>query len=60
MSFVIVIIGALMIDFFWLDVESKRWKWLKNRSKPQQVLFFVFFMSSSLVLYYLFGHKFLS
>ncbi|RJS59163.1 hypothetical protein [Bacillus sp. PK3_68] len=59
-TFIAVVLAALIVDFFWLDIENKRWKWLKGRSKPQQVLFFAFFMGASAILYCLFGYKFLN
>lgn len=59
-AFIAVVLVALIVDFFWLDMESKRWKWLKNRPKSQQFIFFAFFMGASAILYFLFGYKFLS
>lgn len=41
--FLVIIFVALIVDFLWLDMESKRWKWLKSQSKPQQILFFTSF-----------------
>ncbi|MGQ4668474.1 hypothetical protein ACUIJN_22105 [Metabacillus halosaccharovorans] len=36
-TFLVVILVASIVDFLWLDTESKRWNWLKNRSKRQQL-----------------------
>lgn len=38
-TFLVVILVASIVDFLWLDTESKRWNWLKNRSKRQQLFF---------------------
>ncbi|MCM3442524.1 hypothetical protein M3683_16835 [Metabacillus halosaccharovorans] len=59
-TFLVVILVASIVDFLWLDTESKRWNWLKNRSKRQQLLFFLFFIGASSILYILFGIKFLN
>ncbi|MEK5107051.1 hypothetical protein MHI57_09765 [Cytobacillus sp. FSL K6-0129] len=58
--FLVIIFVALIVDFLWLDMESKRWKWLKSQSKPQQILFFTSFLGASMILYFLFGLKFLN
>lgn len=57
-TFLVIIIVASIVDFLWLDTESKRWNWLKNRSKSQQILFFLIFIGASSTLYILFGLKF--
>ncbi|GLY09669.1 hypothetical protein ACP2W0_17420 [Pseudobacillus badius] len=59
-TFIAIVLVAIIVDFFWLDIENKRWNWLKNRSVSQQVLFFAFFLGASMILYYVFGYKFLN
>ncbi|MFC4182514.1 hypothetical protein [Saccharococcus thermophilus] len=53
-SFIIVLIIALavLVDFFWLDIDGKRWGWMKSWSKIQKIIFFVFFIIISLAMYF--------
>ncbi|UOE74709.1 hypothetical protein [Parageobacillus thermoglucosidasius] len=50
-SFIIVLIIALAVlaDFFWLDIDGKRWGWMKNWSKIQKIVFFIII---SLAMYF--------
>jgi uncharacterized metal-binding protein len=48
---VLIIVLAVLVDFFWLDVDGKRWGWMKNWSKIQKIIFFVFFIVISLAIY---------
>jgi hypothetical protein len=53
-SFIIVLIIALavLVDFFWLDVDRKRWDWMRSWSKIQKIIFFGFFIVISLAIYF--------
>ncbi|WP_163528842.1 hypothetical protein [Halobacillus ihumii] len=47
----LLIIVAVVVDFFWIDVDRKRWGWMKNWSKFNKVLFFSGFIAVSLIIY---------
>jgi uncharacterized metal-binding protein len=49
---VLIIVLAVLVDFFCLDVDRKRWGWMKSWSKIQKVIFFVFFIALSLAIYF--------
>jgi len=36
----ILILLFLLVDYYWLDIDTKRWGWFKNRSKKQKTIFF--------------------
>ncbi|MFS0821854.1 hypothetical protein [Bacillus sp. 1P02SD] len=35
----LIIVVALLADYFWFDVDKKRWGWMKNWSKLNKGLF---------------------
>ncbi|GAF10996.1 hypothetical protein JCM19046_2128 [Bacillus sp. JCM 19046] len=37
---IVFIILFLIGDFLWIDQDSKRWNWLRNRSKTTKAVFF--------------------
>lgn len=47
----VVIVGAVIVDFLWFDVERKRWGWMKNWSKRNRILFF---SSFALVFFFIY------
>ncbi|MGP4077647.1 hypothetical protein [Halobacillus sp. K22] len=48
----LLIIGlAVVVDFFWFDVDRKRWGWMKNWTKVQRALFFTGLVSISFLVY---------
>lgn len=47
----VVIIGAVLTDFFWFDVERKRWGWMKNWSKCNRILFLSGFITVFFFIY---------
>jgi hypothetical protein len=49
---VLIIVLAVLIDFLWLDVDRKRWGWMRSSSKIQKIIFFVFFIVISLAIYF--------
>lgn len=50
---VIIIIGlAVLIDCFWLDVNKKRWGWMKNWTSLSKGIFFSAFIIVSVLLYF--------
>lgn len=49
--FIFIITLAVLIDFFWLDTERKRWGWMKSWSKLQKTLFFLAFILASGLIY---------
>ncbi|SFF66746.1 hypothetical protein SAMN05216353_1052 [Halobacillus alkaliphilus] len=34
-----VIVLAVVLDFFWFDVDRKRWGWMKKWTKVQRAIF---------------------
>jgi len=52
-SFVVIfiIVLAVIADFYWFDVDKKRWGWMKNWSNLQKVLFFSGFAVVSGLIY---------
>jgi hypothetical protein len=48
----LIIVLAVIMDYFWFDVDKKRWGWMKNWSKFKKVLFFSSFGLASLVIDY--------
>ena len=46
-----IIILAVLADYFWFDVDKKRWGWMKNWSKVNKALFFSGFIIVSIVIY---------
>ncbi|RWZ54594.1 hypothetical protein EQV77_13155 [Halobacillus fulvus] len=47
----IIVVLAVVVDFFWLDVDRKRWGWMKNWTTLQKGLFFSFFILVSVLIY---------
>ncbi len=47
----LIIILVVVVDFFWLDIDRKRWGWMKEWDKYQKVLFFTGFIILSLLIY---------
>ncbi|MFD2924774.1 hypothetical protein [Halobacillus naozhouensis] len=47
----LLIVLAVLVDFFWIDVNRKRWGWMKNWSKFHKVMFFSGFIAVSLIIY---------
>jgi len=39
-----IIALAVIADFYWLDVDKKRWGWMKNSSKQNRILFFIAYL----------------
>lgn len=47
----LILIAAIVFDFFWLDVEQKRWGWMKNWSRLHKGLFFSGFIAVTACIY---------
>ncbi|EEM02136.1 hypothetical protein bmyco0002_55130 [Bacillus pseudomycoides] len=47
-----------MVDYFWLEDESKRWGWFKNRSKKQKTIFFTLVLLLTFIGYILLDAKY--
>ncbi|GAB3063177.1 hypothetical protein GCM10027286_28380 [Virgibacillus ainsalahensis] len=47
----LVIVLTVIVDFLWLDVDRKRWGWMKNWTKFQKGLFFSGFIAVSVLIY---------
>ena len=47
----IIIILAVLADYFWFDVDKKRWGWMKNWSAFYKSLFFFGFIVVSVLIY---------
>lgn len=48
---ILIIVLAVVIDFFWMDMDRKRWGWIRNWSKFQKVLFFSGFIAVTGIIY---------
>ena len=48
----LIIVLAVIMDYFLFDADKKRWGWMKNGSNLQKVLFFSGFVVSSVVIYF--------
>jgi|tagenome__1003787_1003787.scaffolds.fasta_scaffold17146183_1 hypothetical protein len=47
----LIIVLAVIMDYFLFDVDKKRWGWMKNWSKFKKVMFFSSFIVASVVVY---------
>ncbi len=47
----ILLIFTVIIDYYWLDTDRKRWGWMKNWSTRNKVLFFSGFIAVSSLIY---------
>ncbi|MEH7386409.1 hypothetical protein V7147_13530 [Bacillus sp. JJ1521] len=47
-----ILVLAVLADYFWLDVDKKRWGWMKNWSKQNKVLFFSGFTVVTVLIYF--------
>ena len=54
----LIIVLAVITDYFLFDVDKKRWVWMKNWSNLHKALFFSGFVVSSVVIYYGLSLKF--
>jgi hypothetical protein len=55
----LIIVLAVIMDYFWFDVDKKRWGWMKNWSKFKKVLFFSSFVVGSVIIYFAISLEFL-
>jgi hypothetical protein len=46
-----IILLAVVADYYWFDVDKKRWGWMKNWSKFSKGLFFTGFIIVSVLVY---------
>ncbi|MBT2218100.1 hypothetical protein KK120_20055 [Virgibacillus dakarensis] len=53
-SFIVIfiIVLAVIADFFWFDVDKKRWGWMKNWSNFKKFIFFSGFVVASVIIYF--------
>ncbi|MCM3400229.1 hypothetical protein [Oceanobacillus profundus] len=49
----LIIVIAVVFDYFWLDREGKRWSWTKNWTKFQKGLLFSAFLILAAITYML-------
>ncbi|MFE8699777.1 hypothetical protein ACFYKX_03970 [Cytobacillus sp. FJAT-54145] len=47
----LILILTVVIDYYWLDTDLKRWGWMKKRSKRNKVLFSTGFIAISGLIY---------
>jgi hypothetical protein len=47
----LILIFTVVIDYYWLDTNRKRWGWMKNWSTIYKVLFFSGFIAVSSLIY---------
>ncbi|MFZ0369516.1 MAG: hypothetical protein WAM07_07935 [Halobacillus sp.] len=46
-----VIVLAVVADFFWFDVDRKRWGWMKKWTKVQRAMFLTGLVTISFIVY---------
>ena len=51
LAVILVIVLAVVVDYFLLDGNRKRWGWMKNWSKLNKSIFFLGFVAVSLFIY---------
>ncbi|MCC5801171.1 hypothetical protein [Rossellomorea vietnamensis] len=49
---------AVVVDFFWFDINGKRWGWMKSWTKLQKGIFFSCFAVVSVLVYLGLGVEF--
>ncbi|SDJ09346.1 hypothetical protein [Salimicrobium halophilum] len=47
----LIVVVAVIADFFWFDVDRKRWGWMKNWTRFQKGLFFSGFAVVTVLIY---------
>lgn len=50
-NIILIIIAAVLADYFWFDVDKKRWGWMKNWSSLNKSLLFSGFIIVSALIY---------
>ena len=48
----LLILAAVLADYFWFDVDRKRWGWMKNWSNLNKSLFFSGAIIVSALIYF--------
>nr|WP_295970093.1 hypothetical protein [uncultured Bacillus sp.] len=48
---ILMIIIAVLADYFWFGVDRKRWGWMKNWSTVNKRMFFSGFIIVSILIY---------
>ncbi|CAM3931031.1 Transmembrane protein [Alkalicoccus chagannorensis] len=56
---VLIIFAAVLIDFYWLDRDKKRWGWMSHWSNYQKAGFFSAFLLLSAIAYTVLSLSFL-
>lgn len=56
---VLVILLTVVVDYFWLDANRKRWGWMENWSKLNKSIFFFGFVAVSLLIYLVLSGEYL-
>lgn len=51
LTIVVILIVALILDFFWLDASRKRWGWMKGWSNFNKTLFISGVLIAILLIY---------
>ncbi|MFE7062030.1 hypothetical protein ACFVAD_07745 [Sutcliffiella sp. NPDC057660] len=54
----IILILTVVIDYYWLDTDRKRWGWMENWSARNKVLFFSGFIAVSSLIYLGLSYKY--
>ncbi|UJL47349.1 hypothetical protein KFZ58_05505 [Virgibacillus sp. NKC19-16] len=49
---ILIVVLAVIVDVFWLDIYRKRWGWMKNWSNLNKALFFSGFIIVSGLIYF--------
>ena len=55
----IIIIAALLVDYFWFDIDRKRWGWMNHWSNLNKALFFSSMLIVSAFIYFCLSIKYL-
>lgn len=48
---IVILLITLLVDYFWLDINRKRWGWFKNSSKRTRVIIFSLLLLAIFAMY---------
>ncbi len=54
----LIIVLTVLVDYFLLDVNKKRWGWMKNWTNLSKGLFFTGFIIASVLIYIRLSNKY--
>ncbi|MBN8234088.1 hypothetical protein JF544_02470 [Halobacillus kuroshimensis] len=47
----LIIIISVVVDYFWLDVDRKKWGWMKSWTRSKKALFISGFLLVTILIY---------